>query len=51
MPGLFYGDDAVLCGEWEEEPTVMIGRSIETRKTECRKRKGDGVTRGGIICT
>ena len=35
LPGLFYTDDLVLCGEWEEDPKVMVGRFAEV----CRRRE------------
>ena len=33
LPGLFYADDLVLCGELEEELKAMVGRFVEV----CRK--------------
>ena len=34
LPGLFYVDDLVLCGESEENLKVMVGHFVEV----CRKR-------------
>ena len=34
MPGLLYYDDLVLCGESEEDLSLMVGHFVEV----CRKR-------------
>ena len=34
VPGLFYADDLVLCGEWEEDLKAMVVRFVQL----CRRR-------------
>ena len=37
LPGLLYADDLFLCGEWKEEPRVMVGRFAEVCRRRCLK--------------
>ena len=32
LPGLFYSEDSVLCGESEEDLKGMVGRFVEVRR-------------------
>ena len=37
MPGLFYADDLVLCGESEEDLRAMVGRFVEMWRKKALK--------------